>query len=265
MKGTNMNQTIDVKPTNISFGGILKESENQVAVLEEKKGQVVSAAKRNGLFIVGTLGALFLIGMMAANIIAGVFALIVAFVGGAALLWGYRALKAYDPVIRQKMLNHVYDLQIQEARDNAIIQLDRAVITSEVKLNDAREARDEIGGQVNKLKEKAKGKNDADGFYARTIENLEAAYLQIKSNVDRAAKAHSKFKERVRMYHDRYEFSKSANKIQQLMGASGADEMAEMLTAAAFDEIDSEFNTALVAIENLAHDNKLDAELKENV
>lgn len=258
-----MTETITAKPNTISFGNILKEGENQVAKLESLKNEKVSNVKRNAVFALGIVGGLFLIGMMAANIIAGMAALIVAGIGGTALLWGYRAVRTYDPLIRQKMLNDVYNRQIEEARENSIAQLGRAVISSGERLDAARKARDDIGGRLEKLRVQAESKADDTGHYLRTYKTVKSAYEQIRENVDKAAEAHVKFSKRVEMYSERYEFAKSAGEIMDLMGSSGIDATTEMLTAAAFEEIDTEFNTALVAIENLAHDNKLDQELKD--
>jgi hypothetical protein len=259
-----MTQTIEMKPSGVSFGSILKEGENKIANLEKMKDQTFTSTRRNLVFGIGILGGLFLVGMMAANIIAGMLALVVAGVGSVLLWWGARAVKTYDPLVRQKMNNDVIERQIKEARENSIYQLDRAVIDSGERLEAARNARTKIGGQLAKLQEKArrKGETDDSGFYANTIRVLETAYNQIVENVDKAAEAHAEFSRRVKKYHERYEFAESAKELQAMIGSSAVSELDEMLTAAAFDEIDTEFNTALVAIEHLAHDANVDREVQ---
>lgn len=257
-------QTATANP--VGFAGIMAENKGAIAKIEAYRKTPISMGKRNLLLAGLTVGAFALIGMIGLSIITGVVAVITAAVGGTALWYGAKAVRNYDPVIQQKMKNHRLEMMVKEAQERAIYQLDNEVIRRQDKLNQAREARNNIQAQIRKLYSKVDERNKGKDIYNRkmaVIQTLEAALEKYKVVVDKMAENNALFETKVREHKDLHEFNEDAGKIREAFASSGAEKLEEMLSLEAFNAIATEFDENVVFIENMSHDQELDMALSE--
>ena len=255
-----MTKTIEVSPVS-GFSAILSDNKNEMTRIENFKSEKISATPRNIVFAGVALGGLALVGMIGASIISGVVAVVTTVVAGGGLYYGIRIMKRMDPVIKQKLKNKQIELMISEARKNAIFQLDNQVLTNHSRLAAAREARNKIGGQIKTLEGKINPANEGKPTHTKktkTVATLKVAYEKIKANVDKGAQANKVFEEKVIEYKDMESFAQAAGEVMDLLNTSGNDKLEDMLSLESFNAIDSNFNEAMINIENGTNDYDLD-------
>jgi hypothetical protein len=250
-----MTDTTTAKPT--GFASILETNKSEMSRISEYRDSKITTTPRNMLFGGMTIAGLFLFMMFATQIITGILALILTVgtvVGG---FFGLRFLKAMDPVIQQKTRNTKLKYMVEEARKNAIYQLDNQVLANGERLQMARTARDKMGALVEQLRSKINPANKGTNNYIKKVELLErvkSSYEQMCDNLDKGASANNDFKRKVVEYKDMDSFANLANEAMSLMGASGNKDLEEMLSLESFNHIEGNFNEAIISIENSARD-----------
>lgn len=243
--------------TNSGFASILSGNKEKMAEITAYENKPVTATKRNLLFAGGTIVGLLILSLFVLQIIKGAIAFGVVAVVGVGAFFGLRFLKAADPLIRQKTKNYVLKQMVEEARKNAVIQLENQILTNRKRLEQGRDARNKMGGLVEKLKGKINPKNEGKPTYEKKVQMLERvqnAYNQICINMQKAKKADVAFAEKVAEYKDMDSFASIANEAMQMFSDSDNQGLEEMLSLAAFEHIEDEFNVALVEIENKTFD-----------
>ena len=246
-----------------SFSTVIAENKNTMAKIEEFRNEKLGTGKRNLIFAGMFVGGLFLTGLFALQIISGLFALICTVGTGVGAWYGIKYLKAMDPVIRQKWKNKALDMMVKEARENAIRQLDNHVLENTERLAKARNSRDKMGGLVEKLKAKLAQTDPSASTYERKkqmLDRVENAYEQIKTCLEKAARANQEFEQKVRDYKELDAFNQMANSAMSIFDEVGGTNLREMLSLEAFESIEDSFHTSLIAIENNAADMTLDSE-----
>jgi len=258
-----MSQTSTASP-NVGFDSILNSNQQTMHNIESYRNKKITNTPRNLLFGGVVIGTSLLFIMFAAQIITGMFAIILTGVTGISAFYLTRLLKNMDPYIRQKFKNEALKKMMNEAKDNAIYQLDNQVIKNSERLKQAREARNKMGALVQQLKSSINPENKGKPIYERKLEMLkkvETAYEVMGANLEAGAEANKKFKVKVNEYRDMNRFADIAGEAMALLGASGHKELEEMLSLESFNEIDSNFNSAIISIENSARDMQLDQEM----
>lgn len=243
------------------FSAILENNKAEMIKIDEFKNQKITAFKRNVIFAgLGLCVFVFFI-LFATQILSGVLALLATVVFALGAFFGIRFLKAADPLIRQKTKNLILKKMVEEARKNAVQQLDNQVLENTKRLGHARAARDKMGAAVQNLKSKINPANEGTPIYEKKMEMLkrvEAAYLQIKGMLEKGAAANKKFEQKVIQYKDMESFASDVQEAMSFFENSGGMQLEEMLSLEAFGHIEEEFNVALVSIENKTQDMKLE-------
>lgn len=258
-----MTQTVTQAPST-GFSEILSENKNAISKIKNFEAQPITTKARNLAFAGLTVGSVAFIGLFAAQIISGIAALIATFAFAGSMFFGIRFLRAMDPVIRQKTKNLVLNSMYSEARKNAVAQLDNQVITNAARLKNARHARDKMGALVQKLESAVSSTDPSNSYYKQKkdmLDRVEKAYIMFKTNTDKAAKANQVFETKVKEYKDMERFAQIAGEALSLFDKSG-NKLEDMLSLAAFEQIEEDFNSAIISIENTANDMALDSDVE---
>lgn len=240
-----------------AFSSIIDNNKQEMNRIEDYKREKISATPRNLAFVGISFVGLIVASFLALQIITGVLALITVAVTGVAGFFGMKWLKHLNPIMKQKMKNKQLKIMMEEARKNAIQQLENQVIDNAGRLGEARQARNKMGSSIEKLKSKVDPANKGKPIYDKkmeVIQRLETAYIQVKENLDKAAKANIAFEMKVKDYKDMEAFASEAGAAMALFEATSDSKLEEMLSLEAFNHIDDEFSTALISIENSARD-----------
>lgn len=254
-------ETIDMQKT--SFGSILDTNKKEMSRIESYKNEKISTTPRNLAFAGLSVAGLFMAGIFAFQIISGILAIVTVVGVGVGGFLGLRWLKKMDPVIKQKTKNAQLKFMMDEARKNAIYQLDNKVISNAQRLQDARGARNKMGASIENLRRKINPANVGKPAHTQktaVVNRLQEAYEQVIINLEKAAVANTAFEEKVKEYKDMEAFALVAGEAMAMFENNGGNQLEDMLSLAAFDHIDSEFSTALISIENSARDMATDGE-----
>lgn len=245
------------------FAAIMENNRNELVRIEEFSKKTISGWPRNIAFLAISFALILIFGIFASQIITGTIALIVLVVTAVGLFFGLRFVKTMDPLIRQKTQNMLISKMTSEARRNAVAQLDNQVIKNTERLELARAARNRMGAAIESLRSQINEKNAGKPNYERKKEILtkvENAYEQVKIKLDRAAKANHAFSEKVKEYKEMESFAAQASEAMMFFKNTGDTQLEEMLSLEAFHQIESDFNTALIDIENSVRDISLNDE-----
>ncbi|WP_241910657.1 hypothetical protein [Enterovibrio norvegicus] len=245
----------------LNFTSLVEESNNRIADIKREQSSSVTGTARNLGFAGFALLGLMLLGTIMFQIITGVIALVVGLGAVALMIYAYRYLKMADPLIKQKMRNHVLKKMIEEAKTHKIETLTNMVIESGNRLNSARAARDKMGGFVNKINTRLKASNQESSNFDRKVEmteKVELAYEMVKANVNRAANAHKALEVKVRDYKEMAEFSDMVGDALKFANDSNGNKLEEMLGMEAFAAIEQDFHEAMVSVENSVADYEID-------
>ncbi len=258
-----MAETMNATKLGNSFAGIIDTNKQELAKIEQYKNEKISTTPRNLVFTGLCVGGLFMAGMFALQIISGIIAIGALAVVGVGGFMGLRWLKAADPMIRQKTKNHVLKMMMEEARNNAIYQLENQVITNTSRLRTARDSRDKLGASIETLKKKINPANKGTPIYEQklaVITRMEEAYNQVKLNLEKGAEANKTFERKVVEYKDMEQFARLAGEAMSIFEKDGSHKLEDRLSLESFNHIDSEFSSALISIENYARDMSVDSE-----
>jgi hypothetical protein len=245
------------------FSQIMNSNKAEISRIDQYKSKKITTNQRNIVFAAVFIGTLFFFMMFAAQIITGIFALFLTSAFGVASFFGIRFMRMADPLIKQKMKNAILKRMMDEARRNAVSQLDNQVIKNRERLTAARDARDRMGAAVQRLKSMINPANKGKPTYERKVEMLkkvEAAYKTICEMLKKGAEANKKFEEKVIEYKDMEKFADEVQSAMSLFKQTSGKQLEDMLSLEAFTHIEQEFNLALVTIENQTSDMQLDEE-----
>ncbi|GAB0154634.1 hypothetical protein [Marinobacterium sp. BA1] len=248
--------------TDSKFHQVLQSNSSSLSRIETMRKAPITNTGRNLVFGGLALGSIVGVGIIAFQIIAGVAALAFAAVTCTGLYFGLKYLKAMDPVIKQKLKNHQIKSMVEEARKNAVAQLDSIVLDNEQKLASARAARDRMGASIEQLRSMLDPTNAGKPAYEqklKMLERIEKAYVVVLENMDKAAVSHKAFKEKVREFKDLERFSVMAAETLSLIKGTEQSDLEEMLSLASFQQIETDFSESIISIENYARDLVVDA------
>lgn len=241
------------------FTLIREENDRRIKQIENfKNAPITRKAQTIGAVAVGT-GAAVMGAMFAFQLITGAMALVVT--GGvlAAGWYGLRYVKQADPLIQQKIRNHVAKAMFEEAANNAIHQLRNQVLENQQKLARARESRNKMGAMVTSLKDRAaKASESNKAKMLATADKIDEAYQSVVINVDKAQANFKEFELKVKDYEEMDRFNREAGAILDMIEHDGDAKLKEMLSLESFASIENEFNTAIISIEMSAKDAQLD-------
>ena len=265
MLGTSRGSTTTQQPSTkvIGFNEILENTEWQKQYIKKERDAPITATARNVGFAGFTLAGALVFILFASQIITGIAAFILTAATGIGGYIGIRWLKAMDPVIKQKTKNTRLKWLMEDARNNAIYQLENLIIDKKRRLENARSARDKMQALVQKLRDKINPKNKGNPNYEKKVlmlEKVETASDKMALNIDKGAKAFEDFKRKVYEYKDMDSFTSLAGEAMAMFSSTGGKELEEMLSLEAFDSIETNFNEAIISIENSAHDYEIDNE-----
>ncbi|WP_339387892.1 hypothetical protein [Vibrio caribbeanicus] len=244
----------------LSFRSLVEQSNNQIAEIKKEQGAQITETARNIAFIAFCILGVFLIGFIAMQVIVGTIAMFVGVGGMVIMFYALRYLKMNDVHIKQKMRNRVIENMINEAKEHKIATLTNMVIDSKQRLENAREARDKMGGYVQKVKARVEQSDRSSSNYSRMAEmsqGVEDAYHVVRRSVEKAAVAHKSLASKVAEYKDMAEFSDMVNDAMTY-AKSNTDSLEEMLGMEAFAAIEQDFHEAMVMIENSVSDYEID-------
>jgi len=245
------------------FGAVLAQNKEETNKIKAYEKAPITTIKRN--VIAGSLvaGGLVFTTVFAMQIISGIIALFATVLFGVGGFMGIRFLRQADPLIQQKTRNLIVKKMIEEARKNSVYQLKNQVLKNTERLKRGRSARDKIGGMISGLKSGINPENKGKSIYEKKVKMLEVveeAYKQVKENLTKAAQANKQFEEKVSEYEDMEKYTQQFEQIIDALGDTGGMDIDEMMSLAAFEHIEGNFDNALTAIENKASDMKLDME-----
>lgn len=244
-----------------SLTGIISTTETKLHQIQEMGSKPISKSAQTVGFAVLAVSTVVVASILAFHIITGVLALIVTGVAAVGLWAGWSYVKKMNPVYQLKLRNHVMNKMMNEAREQAIAQLNNEVKFRHARLVASRDARDKMGAMISNMKEKlSQTRPDSDvakkmqGILAR----VEPAYEIVKTNLDKAAAANKQFEIKVQDYKDLKEYADMAGEAMAMFDSSESTKLQEMLSLESFRSIDADFTTAIVSIENSARDMTID-------
>lgn len=240
-----------------TFGNILQENKGALSKIKEIRNSPITTTARNIIFAAVSIGGIFFITMFVFQVLTGMLALIGVAIVTLFLFFGLRFIKNADPLIKQKSKNFLLKKMVEEAKKNSVEQLQNHVLSNVEKLSNAKKARDKMGVLVEKLKSSIDFDDNESNSNKKKIEiytRVKDAYSIVKVNVENAKESHNLFEEKVNDYKDLDKFTKIANEAMSLFDNSSNSKLNEMLSLESFEHIDTEFNTAIVTIENNAKD-----------
>ncbi|MBF9003601.1 MULTISPECIES: hypothetical protein [Vibrio] len=246
----------------LSLAQFVEQSNTRIAEIKKEKDAPINLKARNFGFALLCILGLVLASFIALQIIAGTVALLVGFIGIAVMFYGLRYLKMNDKHIKQKMRNHIVANMIEEARTHKIETLTNLVIDSKARLDGAREARNKMGGYVERIKAKLNESDKSSSSYQTKLNmagRVEQAYSQVCINVEKAGEAHKALAKKVEDYKEMAEFSDIVGDAMAFANQNN-DSIDEMLGMEAFAAIEQDFQSAMVSIENSVSDYAIDNE-----
>lgn len=240
-----------------NFSGVINDTATELKKIEAYKNKPISELPQKlGFFALVAFG-LFMASMFVFHIFVGMVALVMVAVTGVLMWAGWAYVKRLDPLLQQKARNGILKRRIEEARRNAIYQLDNQVIDRHKKLKEAQIARDKMGALVLSMKDKI-ANGDAESATVKKmvaiLSNIEKAYEAVKVNLDKAKDANQEFEQKVKEYKDLEAFSNIAGEAMAMFAENGDSKLQEMLSLESFSAIDTNFNSAIIAIENSSRD-----------
>lgn len=231
------------------FVSVINDSKQQIANIRKEKNTPVTTTGRNLAYAGLGLFTLFFVGMIAMQIIAGVFAIFATVVFGTLSFLILKHAKKLDPLIAQKTKNFVLEQQLKEAQKNNVVQLKNILLSRHNNLDEAYQARTELGGYLKKLKFKLDQTDKDDTYYSQKksmYESVEKAFENNGKVLQQAKLSLQEFEKKVRSYESMSEFSAIAGKIA---AALETDNLEEMLSLEAFNSIETEYCNAMAALD----------------
>ena len=244
-----------------TFTAVLDNTDQKLKQLQAFKNQPISALPQKLMLTGVAVGTVVVVSMMAIHIITGMLAIGAMALTGAGLFVGYYKIKALAPSLQQKSRNESLKRMVEEARKNAVYQLDNEVLSRRAKLSAARKARDDMGGFVETMRSGLAKTDPSSSTFARKEEILNrtnSAYLLMSENLDKVGQSVKQFELQVKDYKDLNEYANMAGDAMAIFNANDDSKLQEMLSLEAFRQIDADFNSGIVSIENAARDMNID-------
>lgn len=237
-------------------------NKSDMNAIKSLRDSPITSKGRNIAFMVVAFLLFVMAIMFATQIIAGVFALVLTVVTTVGGFMGLRWLKSMDKLVKQKTKNTKLKWMIEEAEKNAMSQLNNAVLDNAQKYEDSKIALLKINAQLKSLKSKLDPDTTSANHkrMSEVITTIQKAYAQKKITVAKVGKLNDEFKDKVDQHKQMKQFSDAAADIQSLLSSGSDAELDEMLSLAAFDAIEMQFNEAVSSVEVSA-----DMEELENV
>lgn len=250
-----------MEETQNSLSGIISNTESKLHQIEAIKNKPINkSAQKIGIAVLFIFG-LVMASILAMHIIAGVFALVLTAASAVGLWFGWSYVKRLEPAYQMKLRNHVMEKMMNEAREHAISQLNNEVKSRHARLVASREARNSMGAMISTMKSKLQSAREGSdvAIKMQTILNrVEPAYQIVCENLEKAAKANQQFEVKVQDYKDLKEYADMAGAAMAMFDSSESTKLQEMLSLESFRAIDTDFNTAIISIENSARDMAVD-------
>lgn len=242
---------------NKDFTGVIDDTATELKKIEAFKNKPISDTAQRIAFVMLVAFGLIMASMFIFQVFVGMVALVMVAVTAVAMWAGWAYVKRLDPLLQQKARNGILKRRIEEARRNAIYQLDNQVIDRHKKLKEAQAARDKMGALVMSMKDKIANGDPESATVKKMVAiltNIETAYSAVKVNLEKAKQANAQFEQKVKEYKDLDAFSTIAGEAMAMFSESSDVKLQEMLSLEAFSAIDSDFNSAIVSIENSSKD-----------
>lgn len=244
-----------------SLTGIISTTETKLHQIQEMGSKPISKSAQVVGFGILAVSTVVVASILAFHIITGVLALVVTGAAAVGLWAGWSYVKKMNPVYQLKLRNHVMNKMMNEAREQAIAQLNNEVKSRHARLVASRDARDKMGAMISNMKEKlsqARPDSDVAKKMQGILSRVEPAYEIVKTNLDKAATANKQFEIKVQDYKDLKEYADMAGEAMAMFDSSESTKLQEMLSLESFRSIDADFTTAIVSIENSARDMAID-------
>lgn len=206
---------------------------------------------RNIFFLAGILGLSLTFVLFAFQILAGLAAMVATCVVGVSLWLGSKHIGKLDAVVRQKAELAMLSTMIKTAQKNHVIQLKAAVLKKREKIAAARAKYVELRGQVEQLRIKANRAEKDDPYAQQKLEMYEktnAATARYSKLITRMSDAADKFERQVNFYED---MAKTAAIASNIMEALADNKLDDMLSMAAFEQIELEYCTVMAELDEL--------------
>ncbi len=245
-----------------SLTGIISTTETKLHQIQEMGSKPISKSAQAVGFGVLAVSTVVVASILAFHIITGILALAVTGAAAVGLWAGWSYVKRMNPVYQLKLRNHVMNKMMNEAREQAIAQLNNEVKSRHARLIASRDARDKMGAMISNMKEKLsqalREGSDVAVKMQGILSRVEPAYEIVKINLDKAATANKQFEIKVQDYKDLKEYADMAGEAMAMFDSSESTKLQEMLSLESFRSIDADFTTAIVSIENSARDMAID-------
>lgn len=231
------------------FQRVLESSKNTITTLQRERDKPVSDLPRNLVFGGLFLGVIAFVGMIGLQILTGLAVLALTAVFAIVSILGIRHGRKLDALIAQKIKNYALERQLEEARNNNIVQLKNILLNRQARLDQGYQARAEMKGYLNKMKMKIDQSDETDTYYKQKVD----MYNKVKSAFDtngivleKAKISVQEFSKQILHYEGMKEFTEIAGKA---MAALDNDHLEEMLSLEAFNSIETNFCTAMAELE----------------
>lgn len=204
---------------------------------------------RNVFFGLGIAFLFVFFVLFALQVIAGLFAFVLCLIIGVAVWFGSKHITKLDSVIRQKVEIYVLEKKLETAKQNHIVQLKALVLKKKDKIENAKRKYTDLAGQVQQLKLKATQAQSDDPYRDQKrdmYEQSNSGLQKFGDGIKRAQEASVAFERKVGFYED---MAKTAAIAKDIWSALSDDSMDEMLSTAAFDQIETEFCSAMAELD----------------
>lgn len=235
------------------FITVMEDNKRERNEIKAMRNEPITFAKRNGVAIATIGGASILSIMFAAQIITGMFALLFMAVGGAALIYGARAIKHFDPVIMDKMRCKAIELRMRNARENAIEFLTNEVLKRHEKYEHAKQALKGIKGKYMQFDSKiAQARSEQTANNIQEMKDRTGKAIELFENKLKALnKNNNQFEDKVSDYKLMDEMNDHMGNILAVIGSEFDSKMDEMLSLEAFGSIADEYYENAAEIDTL--------------
>lgn len=250
-------------PQSSVFQLIVENNKNELQKIEQLKSEPISR-KRQFLIFSAMMGfAFFGAGLIMMEIIKGLVAFGFAGIILVGTWYGIKYLQANAPLILQKQKNKALEKMMANAKTNCIAQLKNQILKNAESLAAVKAKRDNVGGMVKQLEAQVNTANTSEmsNRMKAMLEKVQQAYDGIMKNIEKATVANEAYKDMVTQYEKMYNFANMADEVMSMLSDSASKELENMLSMAAFEEIDATFCNAMAKIDGFTQDLKLENQL----
>jgi len=200
--------------------------------------------------------SLFLVSLVATHIITGAVALIVAGITVVLGIYGYKAIKTYDPVIQQKMKNNAIKKMIEEAQKRKIETLSQYIQDLDNYLKHAKAMKTKTNMLIEKYKNDYE-QNKSDDYLANEYKKLIEKTKKTAEDIDKIVIASKKkkedFEKMLKIARSKYDYIKETKDIVDFLQNS-ENELDKLLVDESLNQLEKEFQEISSAIRTIAND-----------